>query len=172
MILAAGNHLKKSAPNLVSIMFTDDDGDFKVQVACSSPKSPELDSSVTGPGADAVTDSPELNLVMGATILQGRTDFPSGTHEKLRCLIRLVRYDSLANRAGYTLPGVNVAKKVCEHHLVTSDCFFSRVLRMRSNIDSETMIGGTFLRRMRGDLFPRFVETVGTMPSYILVVVH
>lgn len=106
VILAAGDAPKKSAPNLVSIMFTEDDGDFKVQVAVS-----ELESPVDGQGVS--TANSDLNVVMGSTIFQGKTDLPANNIQELRRLIQNTRYDFLENESGYKLPGRDVGMKVC-----------------------------------------------------------
>ena len=120
MILAAGGTPKRSAPNLVSIMFTEDDGDFKVQVACSVPVYPELGNSVDGPGVS--TENPDLNVIMGSTILQGKTDLPQHNIQELRRLIRNTRYDFLENEGGYELPGRDVAKTVCTFSALGNRC--------------------------------------------------
>ena len=84
MILAAGEKPKMSAPNVVSIMFTDDDGESKIQVACNLAECPGLENPV---------DGPDLNVVMGSTILQGKTDIRKEHLTEIRSSIRDVRYD-------------------------------------------------------------------------------
>ncbi len=100
VILAAGKQAKKSAPSLVSIMFTDDDGDFKVQMTCNSP--------------ELTPNGPDLNVVMGSIILQGKPDLPKESIEETRTAIGDVRYDFLENKGGYKLPGRYSSRKgVC-----------------------------------------------------------
>ena len=114
VILAAGDKPKKSAPTLVSIMFTDDDdGDFKVQVACDVPECPELEDPVDGSGLSTITESADLNVIMGTTVFQGRTDLPEAGKQTLRSLILDARYDFLANEGGYSLPGRDVDQGTC-----------------------------------------------------------
>ena len=114
VLLAAGEKPKRSAPSLVSIMFTDDDdGDFQVQVACDVPECPELEDPVDGPGLSAITESADLNFIMGTTIFQARTDLPEGAKQSLRTLMLDARYDFLANEGGYTLPGRDVGQGNC-----------------------------------------------------------
>ena len=117
VILAAGESPKNSAPTLVSIMFTEDDGDFKVQVACSPPE--PADQEVLGEIADK--DSPDLNVVMGTTILHGGKDIFRKKFQKLRGLIKQVRSEILENKCGYRLPGKDTARKVCAFptHLIS-----------------------------------------------------
>lgn len=112
VILAAGKKPKNTAPILVSIVFTTDCGDFKVQIACSLSDCPELETPVDGWGLSAVTDCPEVNAVMGTTILPGETDSWKRSSRKFRRLIRLVRYDFVESEGTYGLPGKDVARKV------------------------------------------------------------
>lgn len=114
VILAAGEQPKIDAPTSVSIMFTDDDGECMVQVACSSPDPPGLGDIDNGTGFDAVTECSDLNVVIGTTVLLGKTDFLNNSIRDLRRLIRLVRYDFLEKAGGYRLPGTEVScDKVC-----------------------------------------------------------
>lgn len=83
-------------------MFTDDDGDFKVQMTCNSP--------------ELTPNRPDLNVVMGSTILQGNPGLPEDAtkkRRKLRNSIRDARYDFLEDRGRYKLPGRNVGHKGC-----------------------------------------------------------
>ena len=160
VILAAGNKPKKSAPHLVSIMFTEDDGDLKLQVAVNLPVCPELEDPVIGPGLSTVAYNPDLNIIMGSTILQGRTDLPDYKIKNLRKLMQHNRYDFLENEGGYGLPGKDVVVKVsifsaqrvsvpnpllgCEksfggerHAKSPSSYLFARILSLRNDVDSE-----------------------------------
>lgn len=110
IILAAGNKPKSSAPYLVSIMFTEDDGDFKVQVACDVPQCPGLEDLLDG---KTITDGPGLNVIMGSTILQGKTDLPKENAGDLRRSMVDARCDFLVNEGGYVLPEKNAGDKVC-----------------------------------------------------------
>ena len=118
MVLAAGEQPKMSAPATVSIMFTDDDGESKIQVACNLASRQELENPGDGPGLSAVTDSADLNVVMGSTIAQGKRDFPGKIRKKLRNSIRHDRYDFLEDKGGYILPGKDVPYKVCSHSVL------------------------------------------------------
>ena len=69
-------------------MFTDDSGgESKGQEPCDLSECPELEDPVDGPGLSAVTDSSDLNLVMGTKILQGKTDSQRETAQTLRRLM-------------------------------------------------------------------------------------
>ncbi len=111
-MLAGGENWKKSAPYLVSITFTDDGVDLGNEGACYLAMCPELDP-IDGPGLSAVTDSPALNVVMGSTILQGKTDFLEGKRKANRKSIQEARYGLLENESNYRLPGVHEAREVC-----------------------------------------------------------
>ena len=129
MILATGESPKNSAPTLVSIMFTEDDGDFKVQVACSPPERADQEVRLE---ESATTDSPDLNVVMGTTIPHGGKDILRKKFQKLRGLIKHVRSETLEKKCGYRLPGENIARKVCAFptHLISISGFSLEVIRI------------------------------------------
>ena len=111
MVLVGGEKWKKSAPYLVSITFTDDDVDPENEEACYLVICPELEH-INGPGLSAVTDGPALNVAMGSTILQGRTDMPKEKRKVHRRSMLKARYDLLKNESNYKLPGIDDARVV------------------------------------------------------------
>lgn len=134
IILVAGESPKNSAPTLVSIMFTEDDGNFKVQVACSPPERADQEVRL---GESAAKDRPDLNVVMGTTILHGGKDISRKKFQKLRGLIKHVRCDILENKCGYRLPGKDVARKVCAFptHAIPVSGFHLEVIRVPPSLN-------------------------------------
>lgn len=55
------------------------------------------------PGWSTVTDSSDLNILIGATILQGKTDVRKESAQSLRRLIYVARYEFLEKEGKYKI---------------------------------------------------------------------